>query len=1287
MSTVIKILIVEHDLSDLEMMQQELKTSGINYVCEVVKKEQDFINALTDFIPDIILSDYTLPSFAGPTAFKIREELAPHTPFIFVSGTIGEEKSIELIKNGLTDFVLKDKLFTLSTKVARALKDAKDQKEKIKTEQQLKKAYEEKNMVLESIDDGFFAVDKNSLITYWNKKAEILLNAKKEDVIGKDLHKMFTTADSTVFFDNYQKALSENSTVHFEGFSKRSNKWFEVSAFASDNGMSVYFKDITGRRNSEDKLKESELRYRSLIEQATDAICITDASLKFIDINPYGCEILGYTFEEGLQLSLPDVLFAEDLDGNPIKVDELKIGATLRNERRLKRKDGSAVDMEVSTKMMEDGSLIMFGHDITQRKKTETIVKESEIRYRTLFEQNLAGVYQSTKEGVILNCNDAFAKMLKYDSTTELLKRNAAELYFSNETRNDFIETILHQKKLHNYEAVLKCKDSSPVHVIENISLRKNDITGEVFFDGILIDITENRKADEKIKKANRLYTFISQVNQNIVHIKDEAELFRNACQIAFEFGKFKMAWIGLFENSRKNIRLVDQNGISAEDIPLFAYLPCEKDGPQETALKTGIYLCNDPDQCPELQAWRPFAARHGIRSAIVLPIKKAGHIIGTFNLYASELNFFDKEEIALLTDVTEDISFALDLFEKAKKHTETETLILKNETRFRALIEKSGDMEALSTKEGKMIYGSPSITKVLGYSLEEFCGLYSFNMIHPDDIEGFKDKRIGIMDTPGSSFHNQNRFLHKNGSWIWCEGSVTNMLHEPGVNALVSNFRDISEKKITEQLREFDSINLNALINNTTDLMWSVDRDCKLITFNQPFFEIIKFVTGRELAKGDDVYSVVVSVEQFNRFKISYARAFAGETFTEIEHIPSPVDSWSEISYYPIRKGTEIIGTACHSRNITERKKAEEEVLHTLNEKNTILESIGDAFFAVDKTWAVTYWNNHAEEMLGVPKKEIVGYNLWDVFKSSIDSESYWKYHEAIETNKVIQFEDYYPVLNKWYEISAYPSEKGLAVYFKDITERKISDIRLNDLNEDLQQQAKELAISNMELEQFAYVASHDLQEPLRMVTSFLTQLDKKYGGTIDEKGKQYIYFAVDGAKRMRQIILDLLEYSRAGRTADSVENIDLNELIEEIQILFRKQIEEKKAHITIGQFRQLHAHKSPIRQVFQNLIGNALKYAREDKPVKIHINAKTLDDHWQFSISDNGIGIEHEYFEKIFIIFQRLHNKEEFSGTGMGLAITKKIIESQGGKIWVESEEGKGSTFYFTLPKEMAI
>jgi light-regulated signal transduction histidine kinase (bacteriophytochrome) len=275
---------------------------------------------------------------------------------------------------------------------------------------------------------------------------------------------------------------------------------------------------------------------------------------------------------------------------------------------------------------------------------------------------------------------------------------------------------------------------------------------------------------------------------------------------------------------------------------------------------------------------------------------------------------------------------------------------------------------------------------------------------------------------------------------------------------------------------------------------------------------------------------------------------------------------------------------------------------------------------------------------------------------------------------------------LSKWYEISTYPSGTGLSVYFKDITERKQHEIFSKQLNEELTRHVKELAISNAELEQFAYVASHDLQEPLRMITAFLTQLEKKYNDVIDDKGKTYIAFAVDGAKRMRQIILDLLEFSRVGKTNDNKEELDLDALIKEIQILFRKQIEETKAVIKVNPLPVISAYKTPLRQVFQNLIGNALKYSKKETPVIITISAYDLGSHWKFTIADNGIGIEKEYFDKIFIIFQRLHNKDDYSGTGMGLAIAKKIVENQGGKIWLESEEGKGSCFYFTFLKPTA-
>ncbi len=264
------------------------------------------------------------------------------------------------------------------------------------------------------------------------------------------------------------------------------------------------------------------------------------------------------------------------------------------------------------------------------------------------------------------------------------------------------------------------------------------------------------------------------------------------------------------------------------------------------------------------------------------------------------------------------------------------------------------------------------------------------------------------------------------------------------------------------------------------------------------------------------------------------------------------------------------------------------------------------------------------------------------------------------------------------------YHGKRASLVMLNDITEKKLADVLLNEMHEDLQKHAKDLAISNGELEKFAYVASHDLQEPLRMISSFLTQLEKNYKSLIDERGRKYIEFAVDGALRMKHIITDLLEYSKVGKTGIKKKLIDLNVLIKEIQILFRQKMEEKNAIIVVDELPVLSIYKAPMHQVFQNLIGNALKYSREDKPTQIHISAKELSDHWQFIVKDNGIGINEKYFHSIFILFQRLHTKETYSGTGMGLALTKKIVESMGGDIWVESTEGAGSVFYFTIEKE---
>jgi PAS domain S-box-containing protein len=271
--------------------------------------------------------------------------------------------------------------------------------------------------------------------------------------------------------------------------------------------------------------------------------------------------------------------------------------------------------------------------------------------------------------------------------------------------------------------------------------------------------------------------------------------------------------------------------------------------------------------------------------------------------------------------------------------------------------------------------------------------------------------------------------------------------------------------------------------------------------------------------------------------------------------------------------------------------------------------------------------------------------------------------------------------------DITAHPIEfegrKARMVVVNDITARKLYERQLQKLNTDLANRAAELSVSNAELERFAYIASHDLQEPLRMVSSFLQLLQKKYGGQIDAKADQYIHYAVDGAERMKALIMDLLEYSRVGKGREGFGWVDSAEVMVEVGEVFRERIVAARAQVEIGPLPRVWGDKVQLTQLLQNLVSNALKYAG-DQPPLIRIGAQEEAAHWLFFVEDNGIGIDPLFFDKIFIIFQRLHNKNDYSGTGIGLAICKKIVERHGGKIWVESDPQQGSTFFFTINKK---
>ncbi|MFG3301982.1 ATP-binding protein [Micromonospora chersina] len=251
-----------------------------------------------------------------------------------------------------------------------------------------------------------------------------------------------------------------------------------------------------------------------------------------------------------------------------------------------------------------------------------------------------------------------------------------------------------------------------------------------------------------------------------------------------------------------------------------------------------------------------------------------------------------------------------------------------------------------------------------------------------------------------------------------------------------------------------------------------------------------------------------------------------------------------------------------------------------------------------------------------------------------------------------------------------------------RELDEVREARERIEWVNSQLQKQAEELTRSNRDLEQFAYVASHDLQEPLRKVASFCQLLQRRYSGQLDERADQYIAFAVDGAQRMQRLINDLLAFSRIGRLTTGFTEVDLNKVMGDVAGQTEAARQYADAELTWDRLPVIRGEEPLLTNLLANLVSNSIKFRRPDVPPKVHVSARLVDDEWEISCRDNGIGIEPEFADKIFVIFQRLHSKDAYPGTGIGLAIVKKIVEYHGGRVWVDTDSPEGTTIRFTLP-----
>lgn len=646
------------------------------------------------------------------------------------------------------------------------------------------------------------------------------------------------------------------------------------------------------------------------------------------------------------------------------------------------------------------------------------------------------------------------------------------------------------------------------------------------------------------------------------------------------------------------------------------------------------------------------------------------------------------------LNDQSYLIGVGLDITERVR----SKEALMKRELYFRKIIENISDGIVLIDRVGNVSFQSPSVERITGYTLEELRQLPLGSLNHPSDREGEVAFFAKLVANPGSSMRKTYRLKRKDGQYIWIDGNYTNLLNEDGINSIAYVFSDITETKLAELALRASEAKYRFLFDNSPLPKWIFDIETlQIVEVNNAAIEHYGYsreeflsMTIRDIRPEEDI----AQLEQIDRNEPRTDTLLLGhwrhkKKNGEIIHVTL---AGHEITYNEKRSMIVV------SVDVTEQYLAQKQ----LNESHQRLVKLTNKVPAViyeleadTSGWMKfeflskgieSIWPTlSAEELTNRPIKEFTIVHNEDVerFNQSI-LESYQNLSDwelEFRTNEKIGSA-------KWIRGSARPERKpdGTVIwygYMQDITNLKKTEETLRDLNEDLRKQAEELAASNQELERFAYVASHDLQEPLRMVSSFLQLLEKKYNQQLDSQAQQYIYYAVDGAERMKQLILDLLAYSRLGTQAQPFESIDLNQTMDDVRASLKTLIDENRVVLDVETLPTVNAIGTQMFQLLQNLISNAIKYRKPDETPHIQIRSRENTIYWYIEVEDNGIGIDERFYEKIFVVFQRLHNRSEHSGTGIGLAICKKIVERHGGSIGVKSQPGKGSLFHFSLPK----
>ncbi len=663
-------------------------------------------------------------------------------------------------------------------------------------------------------------------------------------------------------------------------------------------------------------------------------------------------------------------------------------------------------------------------------------------------------------------------------------------------------------------------------------------------------------------------------------------------------------------------------------------------------------------------------------------------------------MNFSEKAPISERADEIDAISAGLNTLGEElqysisaeKKYTENlenlNSLLQDSEQQIQTIFANAPEAVIVMDAEGIIDRWNPTAEEIFGWTSNEIIGKPFHEFVIPPHqreiyLKGIKHFLVGkkrhVLNTPI-----EIEVMNRNGNLFTIALNISPTLMK-GRYLFIAFARDITEAKKAEEKLHYTSY----MINNATDAIFASDKNLIITFWNNACEKLYGFDESEVIGKS---YLEIIKSEHPETSSRESALKELNETGSwsgELYHFSKAGKRIPVLSSNSLLKDKtgKMIGYLSVVRDISEIKNAEKEIKRSQEFLNSVVENVPNMLFIKDaRDLKFVGFNKAGEELLGFSRNDLIGKNDYDFFPKE-EADFFTEKDKAVLRGGVLFEipEEKIHTKNKGIRILETKKiplfdEGGRPKYLLGISNDITDRIKME---EQLKEKSVELARSNTELEQFAYVASHDLQEPLRMVNSYVQLLSTRYKDKLDQDANDFIGYAVDGSNRMRNLINSLLAYSRINRVKP-FEQVNLNKMMTEVLQDLKNRISENKATIKVDELPTVFGDHVLLSQLFTNLIGNAIKFKDERDP-EITISYTKKNDEFLFSIKDNGIGIKKEYAEKIFVIFQRLHSKEKYPGTGIGLAICKKIVERHGGKIWIESEIEKGTTFYFTIKENL--